>query len=83
MHMTRCDKVQVSDVTFKSNEASLGRAVYIRAVDGKQTIFRECVLEGNRAEEGGVMFLNTGPGTDILNDSVFRNNFACESPGVS
>lgn len=83
MHLTKCDQVQVSDVMFKSNEASLGGAVYILAVDNKQTIFSKCVLEGNTAEDGGAVYSNTGPGIDIFNAAVFRNNSACESPGVS
>jgi len=78
-----CDQIQVSDVFFKSNEAPLGGAVYILAEDSKETNFHECVLEGNTAEDGGAVYLNTGPGVDIFNDSVFRDNFASESPGGS
>lgn len=71
-----CDEVQVSDALFTSNKATFGGAVYILAEDDKQTLFSECVLEGNTAEDGGGVYLNTGPGLDIFNGSVFRNNFA-------
>ncbi|MEP5377022.1 MAG: hypothetical protein ABJQ14_14775, partial [Hyphomicrobiales bacterium] len=60
------DQVQVSDVMFTSNEASFGGAVYIVTEDDKQTLFGDCVLEGNRAEDGGGVYLNTGPGRDIF-----------------
>lgn len=74
----RCNQVEVSGVLFKSNEASLGGAVYILAEDNKHTLFSECLLEGNTAADGGAVYLNTGPGVDIFNASVFRNNFAGE-----
>ena len=63
-----------------SNKASLGGAVCIAAVDDKQTEFRECVFESNAAADGGAVYLYTGPGVDIFNASVFRNNFAGELP---
>ena len=63
-----------------SNKASLGGAVYIAAVDDKQTVFRECVFENNAAADGGAVYLYTGPGVDIFTASVFRNNFAGELP---
>ncbi|CAN0450815.1 unnamed protein product, partial [Scytosiphon promiscuus] len=77
-----CIQIQVSDVLFKSNQASLGGAVYILAEDDKETIFSDCVLEGNTAEDGGAVYLNTGPGVDIFTASVFRANFAGESCGT-
>ncbi|CAM9637001.1 unnamed protein product, partial [Laminaria digitata] len=69
-------QVQVVDVLFKSNEASLGGAVYVLALLEKQTSFSGCVFEGNRAEDGGAVYFYTGPGIDIFTESVFRNNFA-------
>ena len=63
-----------------SNKAWLGGAVYIAAVDDKQTEFRECVFESNAAADGGAVYLYTGPGVDIFTASVFRNNFAGELP---
>lgn len=83
MFIEECDQVQVSYVNFGYNEASLGGALYVLAVDNKQTFFSECVLEGNTAADGGAVYFYTGPGVDIFNASVFRNNFACESPGNS
>ncbi|CAN0510285.1 unnamed protein product, partial [Scytosiphon promiscuus] len=78
-----CDQVHVGNTMFKSNKASLGGAISVVAVDDKPTFFSECVLEGNTAEDGGALYLHTGPGVDIFNASVFKNNFACESPGIS
>ena len=63
---------------FISNEASLGGAVYITAVDGKEIIFSKCFFKSNEAADGGAVYLNTGPGVDIFNASVFRDNFAGE-----
>ncbi|CAN0375549.1 unnamed protein product, partial [Scytosiphon promiscuus] len=78
----RCDQVQVGNTMFKSDKASLGGALYMLAVDDKPTFFSECVFEGNTAEDGGALYLNTGPGVDSFNASVFRKNFARESPGI-
>lgn len=77
-----CDEVLVGNTMFKSNQASFGGAVYVVDVDDKPTIFSRCMFEGNTAEDGGALYLNTGPGVDIFIDSVFRDNFACESPGI-
>lgn len=80
MCLEESDKVQVRGVMFRSNGASLGGAVYISNAGDRHTLFSECVLEGNTAEDGGAVYLYTGPGVDSFNASVFRNNFACESP---
>lgn len=72
----QCDQIQVTGVWFVSNNASLGGAVYIVAVDDKQTLFSDCVLEDNSASDGGAVYLSTGPGVDIFDTSVFRNNLA-------
>ena len=63
---------------FISNEASLGGAVYVTAVDGKETIFSKCFFKSNEAADGGAVYLNTAPGVDIFKASVFRDNFAGE-----
>ena len=78
----KADVVEVNNVMLVSNKASLGGAVYIVAVDDKQTIFKACVFESNEAEDGGAIYLYTGPGVDIFTASVFRNNFAGELPKI-
>lgn len=78
----KCEQVQVSDVLFDSNKASLGGAVYVLADDEKQTLFRDCVLEGNTAADGGAVYLYTGLGVDIFAASVFRDNFAGEMRAI-
>ena len=68
---------------FKSNEASLGGAVYIVSVTDNQHIFRDCGFEDNIAADGGAVYLNTGLAVDIFISSAFRNNFAGESVTTS
>ena len=80
METDDADLVDISNVMFMSNEASLGGAVYIAAVDDKQTKFGKCFFESNAAADGGAVYLNTGPGVDIFTESVFRDNFAGELP---
>ena len=63
-----------------SNEASLGGAVYVAAVDAKETKFSKCLFKSNEAADGGAVYLNTGPGVDIFTESVFRDNYAGELP---
>ena len=65
---------------FMSNKASLGGAVYIAAVDDKETKFSKCSFKSNEAADGGAVYMNTGPGVDIITASVFRDNFAGELP---
>ena len=80
MRIDEADVLDISNVMFMSNKASAGGAVYIAAVDDKQTKFSKCLFERNAAEDGGAVYLNTGPGVDIVNASVFRDNFAGELP---
>ena len=68
--------LEVSGATFRSNQAVLGGAVYLTAVENKETAFLACDFEGNRAEDGGALYLYTGPGVDVFTESVFYNNFA-------
>lgn len=78
MDVARTDLLDISDVMYKSNEASLGGAVYIVGVEDRQTTFSSCVFENNKAADGGAVYLYTGPGVDIFTGSIFRDNFACE-----
>lgn len=71
--------LDVGDVLFKSNEASLGGAVYVLAVEDKHSRFSRCLFESNKAADGGAVYLYTGPGVDIFTASVFLNNFASKS----
>ena len=80
IYISRAGLVEVSNVTLMSNKASLGGAVYILAVDDKETIFKACVFDTNEAADGGAVYLYTGPGVDIFTASVFRNNLAGELP---
>lgn len=78
MFIQRANLLQVSNVVFQSNQAALGGAVYISAVEEKQTSFRACVFKHNKAGDGGAVYLYTGPGVDMFSTSVFHNNFASE-----
>lgn len=79
MFIQKADIVQVNHVMFQSNEAPIGGAVFIVAVEDKTTLFSECAFEGNSAADGGAVYLNTGPGLDIFTGSIFRHNYASES----
>ena len=57
MYIGEADLLDTSNVMFMSNEASLGGAVYISAVDDKQTIFSKCFFESNEAADGGALAL--------------------------
>lgn len=81
--MEKCNIFNINYAKFKGNEAALGGAVYILAVEDKTTRFSECVFTGNTAGDGGAVYMYTGPGVDILTASVFHNNFAGESPTYS
>lgn len=83
IHVDECEELEARNVMFLSNEASLGGAVYVTAVENKQTSFSGCVFEGNEAADGGGVYLYTGPGVDVFTASVFRNNFACELPRIN
>ena len=72
------DGLDISGAVFKSNEASLGGAVYILSVTNNQHIFRDCGFEENVAQDGGAFYLNTAMAVDIFIGSVFRNNHAGE-----
>lgn len=70
--------IHVSGVTFTSNEASLGGAVYTVTVADEQTEISECVFERNEAADGGAVYLNTGPEVDTITLSHFLDNSARE-----
>lgn len=80
MHVDECEVLEASNVMFKSNDASLGGAVYVATVENKETRFSGCVFEGKRAADGSAVYLYTGPGVDVFTATVFKNNFASESP---
>ena len=73
----------VSGTMFKSNEASLGGAVYIVSVTDNQHTFRNCGFEENIADDGGAVYLYTALAVDIFVGSVFRNNSAGESSTIT
>ena len=73
----------VNGTMFKSNEASLGGAVYIVSVTDNQHSFRDCGFEENIADDGGAVYLYTALAVDIFVGSVFRNNYAGESLTIS
>lgn len=54
--------------------------MYLESRKGAAGGVRDCVFEGNNASYGGGMYLNTGDRPGFVNRSVFRNNFAGESP---
>lgn len=66
----------ITDVTFISNVAVLGGAVYLESTTGAAGGVRDCVFEGNNASYGGALYLNTGDRQGYVNASVFRDNFA-------
>lgn len=72
--------LQVNDVTFESNKAALGGAVYVISTDEKATEFNMCTFGDNQAVDGGAIYYYTGAGVDICTASVFRRNSASESP---
>ena len=77
------DVSNVRGTTFKSNEASLGGAVYIVSVTDNQHLFRDCSFEENVAEDGGAVYLDTALADDIFIGSVFNRNSAGESVTTS
>ena len=83
IYVEMADLLEVSDVIFRSNKASLGGAVYIAAEEDRHTIFCKCVFDSNEAADGGAVYLNTGLGVDIFNASIFCNNFAGELPRIT
>ena len=77
------DVSNVRGTVFKSNEASLGGAVYIVSVTDNQHLFRDCSFEENVAEDGGAVYLNTALAGDIFIGSVFHSNSAGKSVTTS
>ena len=75
--------LNVSGTVFKSNEASLGGAVYIVSEIDNCHIFRDCDFKGNTAADGGAVYLSTGLAVDIFISSAFCNNSAGESVTTS
>lgn len=83
IYVAAVDLLQVNEATFTSNQAPLGGAVYIAGFDSAESEFISCVFEGNQASDGGAVYLYTGSGVDSFTASIFRNNFASESPRYS
>lgn len=83
MFFEDADLLQVNLATFKSNEAVLGGAAYIVAVEDKTTEFSACNFDGNEANDGGAIYFNTGSGVDIITASYFRGNTARTPPRFS
>ncbi|MEP5374326.1 MAG: hypothetical protein ABJQ14_00805, partial [Hyphomicrobiales bacterium] len=69
-------ELNITGVTFESNEATVGGAIQITSTQDTESEFRSCFFHGNRAGDGGAMNLFTGTGVDGIFASTFRNNFA-------
>lgn len=80
MRLFGSNTVQVSGVSFIANSAELGGAVYIALMNEKYTEFTASNFDGNRAADGGAVYLYTGTGVDVFSSSGFRGNIARELP---
>ena len=76
MHVVKGTRLVLRDVSFESNHAKLGGAVYVLAVAEGLTTFSGCVFEGNTGSEGGALYLATGSALDRFDGTIFRDNTA-------
>lgn len=80
MHLVNSRNIQIKGVPFESNDAKLGGAIFVVFTEDILTEFSVCVFEGNKASDGGAVYLATGSGVDGFAASGFRDNFAGNSP---
>ena len=71
-------EVNISDVTFKMNEAESGGAVSLTSTTWTTANLKRCRFEENKGTRGGALFLD-GNGLGILFDSSFWLNVAGET----
>ena len=85
MHMAAPDDFNVSGVTFFSNQAGAnGGAVSLAITDESTTgvftrAFYDCQLEGNTALFGGALYISSGEGSVVIQQSSLRYNVAGEN----
>lgn len=72
--------VGVSGAYFESNQAQVGGAIYVSSAADQGANIERYVFQGNRASDGGGVYLATMLGTDRIADSVFRDNHAGTCP---
>ena len=86
MHVAGPEHFNVSGVTFFSNKAgSNGGAVSLAITDESTTevftrAFYDCQLEGNTALLGGALYISSGEGNVVIQQSSLRYNVAGENP---
>ena len=71
-------EVNISDVTFKMNEAESGGAVSLASTTWSTADLKRCQFEKNKGTRGGALFLD-GKGLGLLQDSFFWLNVARET----
>ena len=85
MHMAAPDDFNVSGVTFLSNEAGAsGGAVSLAITDESTTevftrAFYDCQFESNTALLGGALYIFSGEGNVVIQQSSLRYNVAGEN----
>lgn len=75
------DNLNMSDVSFISNEAESGGAVGLTSTKWATAGFQRCRFESNKATRGGALFLD-GEVQSICHDSSFRLNVAGEASSI-
>lgn len=68
--------LKMANVAFASNTAVLGGAISLISHTNIDREYENCTFVNNSAETGGALHLYSGVGADVLDDSVFSDNFA-------
>ena len=71
-------EVNISDVTFKMNEAESGGAVSLTSTIWTTADLKRCRFEKNKGTRGGALFLD-GRGLRLVHESSFWLNVAGET----
>lgn len=76
MRLEECGLLYVSFLTFESNQAEVGGAIYTSHVEDKMSEFKGCVVHDNTAVDGGALYFQSSQGIHTVTSSVFVGNVA-------
>lgn len=81
MNIKNPTDLNINGVTFQSNSAKSGGAVFIASTEETSRKFDGCLFEENEAMDGGALCSYSSAGQEAVTNSVFSGNFASESLG--
>ncbi|HON50346.1 MAG TPA: right-handed parallel beta-helix repeat-containing protein [Candidatus Sumerlaeota bacterium] len=79
LRITNCSAFYIQNVRFRNNKGTTGGAIYI---NDSTAFFVRCLFDGNRAENGGAVFIEGDISAPVFGENIFQSNESSLSGGA-